>query len=121
MAVLDMVFPFLLIIGLILVILGVIYISHYLAVYSYHTFTLNTEKIIASKGLKSSTFFEMPLSDIETINVRQSFAGRILGFGNITLIDRDGIQVVLKGISHPVEFGRAVQAQMTEIQKSQPE
>jgi tetratricopeptide (TPR) repeat protein len=119
-AVLDIVYPFLLIIGLIIVILGVIYISHYLAVYSYHTFSLNTERIIARKGLKSSAFFEMPIIDIETITVHQSLAGRTLGFGNITLIDRDGIKVVLKGISHPVEFCRAVQAQMTEMQKSHP-
>lgn len=116
-----MVYPFLLIIGLVIVILGVINISHYLTVYSYHTFTLNTEKIIVSKGLKSHDFFEMPLSNIETINVRQSLAGHILGFGNITLMVRDGTQVMLKGISHPVEFCRAVQAQMTETQKNHPE
>lgn len=114
-AVLDVIFPFLLIIGLLLVLLGVVGVFRLLVVLFSHSFTLTSQKIIVHKGRNSSDSFEMPLTKLETVRYRQSLFGRLFGYGSIILATRAGVRKVLKGVQHPAEFYQAIQVQMTRV------
>ena len=47
-------------------------------------------RIIIKTGFIARNTFEMNLSKIESVNVDQSFMGRILGYGSMTIIGTGG-------------------------------
>jgi uncharacterized membrane protein YdbT with pleckstrin-like domain len=51
----------------------------------------------------------MNLSKIESVNVDQSFMGRILGYGSMTIIGTGGTREAFRNIRKPLEFRKAFQ------------
>jgi uncharacterized membrane protein YdbT with pleckstrin-like domain len=51
----------------------------------------------------------MNLSKIESVNVDQSFEGRMFGYGSITIIVTSGTRETFHNISKPIEFRKAFQ------------
>lgn len=70
-------------------------------------FVVTDRRIIIKKGLISYFTLEMNLGRIETVNVRQSILGRILGYGCITIIGTGGTRESFHDISNPLEFRRS--------------
>ena len=69
-------------------------------------FVITNMRVIIKKGWISRYTFEMNLNKIETVNVDQSFWGRIFGFGTITIVGTGGTREEAQNISKPLEFRR---------------
>lgn len=67
-------------------------------------FVVTNSRIIIKKGIISYYTLEMGLDRVETVNVRQSILGRILGFGSITVIGTGGTRKTFNEIKDPCGF-----------------
>jgi uncharacterized membrane protein YdbT with pleckstrin-like domain len=72
-------------------------------------FVITNRRIIIKTGFISRNTFEMNLSKIESVNVDQSFMGRILGYGSMTIIGTGGTREAFRNIRKPLEFRKAFQ------------
>lgn len=72
-------------------------------------FVITNKRIVIKRGLVARTTFEMNLNKVETVNVDQSFWGRIFGFGTITIIGTGGTRELFDSIRKPLEFRRRFQ------------
>ncbi|MBP8666469.1 MAG: PH domain-containing protein [Syntrophaceae bacterium] len=72
-------------------------------------FVITNKRLIMKTGLISRKTFEMNLQKIESVNVDQSFLGRILGFGAVTIIGTGGSKESFSDISKPLLFRRKFQ------------
>jgi len=72
-------------------------------------YVITNKRIIMKTGLISRKTFEMNLQKIESVNVNQSFWGRILGFGTVTIIGTGGSKESFSDISNPLLFRRKFQ------------
>jgi uncharacterized membrane protein YdbT with pleckstrin-like domain len=72
-------------------------------------FVITNRRIIIKQGFIARKTFEMNLSKIESVNVDQSFAARLFGYGSITIIGTGGTRESFKNISKPLEFRKAFQ------------
>lgn len=80
---------------------------------------VTTRRVVVKKGLLSRSTIEMLLNKIESIEVRESFLGRLLGFGTVVLIGTGGSSEPFRNMAHPLAFRREVQRQL-ESQGSAP-
>lgn len=72
-------------------------------------FVITNRRIIIKTGFISRSTFEMNLSKIESVNVDQSVAGRILQYGSITIIGTGGTKETFHDIASPLTFRKAFQ------------
>jgi uncharacterized membrane protein YdbT with pleckstrin-like domain len=72
-------------------------------------FVITNRRIIIKTGLIARKTFEMNLSKIESVNVDQTFMGRIFGYGSITIIGTGGTRESFHNIRKPLEFRKAFQ------------
>ena len=72
-------------------------------------FVITNKRIICKTGIFSRKTFEMNLNKIESVNVDQSFMGRILGYGSITIIGTGGTRESFPDIGHAVDFRKKFQ------------
>lgn len=72
-------------------------------------FVITNRRIIIKTGFISRKTFEMNLSKIESVNVDQTFMGRIFGYGSMTIIGTGGTRESFQNISRPLEFRKAFQ------------
>lgn len=72
-------------------------------------FAITNKRIIIKVGLIARRTIEMNLAKVESVTVKQGIIGRILGYGNITVIGTGGTDVPFKGISRPLDFRKAFQ------------
>lgn len=68
---------------------------------------ITNRRVVAKWGLISRDTIEMNLSKVETLKVKQSIMGRILGFGTIVVCGTGATQSPIKGIKDPLAFRRA--------------
>ena len=72
-------------------------------------FVITNRRIIIKTGFIARNTFEMNLSKIESVNVDQSFMGRIFGYGSMTIIGTGGTREAFHNIQKPIEFRKAFQ------------
>ena len=72
-------------------------------------FVITNKRIIMKTGLISRKTFEMNLQKIEAVNVDQSFWGRLLGFGSVSIVGTGGSRESFSDISKPLLFRRKFQ------------
>lgn len=72
-------------------------------------YAITNKRVIVKIGLIRRKTLEMNLSKIESVNVDQSIAGRILGYGAITIIGTGGTRETFSDISDPMRFRRIFQ------------
>lgn len=72
-------------------------------------FVITNRRIIIKTGLVARKTFEMNISKIESVNVDQTFFGRILRYGSITIIGTGGTRESFHNIRRPMEFRKAFQ------------
>jgi len=70
---------------------------------------------VVKQGLASRRTIEMLLSKIETIEVKETTGGRILGYGTIVLIGTGGTSEPFHNISHPLQFRSEVLQQLERL------
>jgi uncharacterized membrane protein YdbT with pleckstrin-like domain len=76
-------------------------------------FAVTNTRVLIKVGLIRRHSLELLLQKVEGIGVDQTFAGRILGYGTITVTGTGGTRESFQRISRPLEFRRHVQASLT--------
>ena len=76
-------------------------------------FAVTNTRVLIKVGLIRRHSLELLLQKVEGIGVDQTFAGRILGYGTITVTGTGGTRESFQRISRPREFRRQVQANLT--------
>lgn len=72
-------------------------------------FVITNKRIVVKTGIIARNTLEMNLSRIETVNVDQSFLGRILNYGSITIIGTGGTREEFYNIREPMIFRQKFQ------------
>lgn len=72
-------------------------------------FAITNKRVIIKVGFISRRTLEMNLNKIESVNVDQSFWGRIFGYGTLVVIGTGGTREPFQAISNPMAFRRKFQ------------
>ncbi len=67
---------------------------------------LTNRRVIAKRGFISRDTVEMNLSKVESLHVNQTLMGRMLGYGDVTVVGTGSSLEPLQGISDPLELRR---------------
>ena len=67
---------------------------------------LTDRRIIAKRGFIARDTVEMNLGKVESVHVSQSFFGRLLDFGDVTVVGTGSSLEPLRAISSPLELRR---------------
>lgn len=76
---------------------------------------VTTRRVVVKQGLFSRKTIEMLLNKIETIEVSEPMAGRMLGYGSITIVGTGGTSEPFHKIAHPLKFRSEVQQQLEKL------
>jgi uncharacterized membrane protein YdbT with pleckstrin-like domain len=72
-------------------------------------FVVTNKRVIIKTGIISRKTLEMNLNKIESVNVDQSIMGRLLGYGDVTIIGTGGTRESFPNIGNAVEFRKRFQ------------
>ncbi|MEO7066473.1 MAG: PH domain-containing protein [Rhodanobacter sp.] len=82
---------------------------------------VTNRRVVRKTGIVSRETTELRLASIETVDLRQSFWGRIFGYGNVEITGRGETAMVLDRIAHPIEVKREIEgAYASHIETSGP-
>jgi uncharacterized membrane protein YdbT with pleckstrin-like domain len=76
-------------------------------------FAVTTTRVIFKVGLVARYTTELLLTKVESIGVQQSLTGRILGYGDLTVIGTGGTREVFRRVRDPISFRNYVQQAST--------
>jgi uncharacterized membrane protein YdbT with pleckstrin-like domain len=71
---------------------------------------VTNKRVIYKKGIISRKSEEMKLNSIETVEIDQGIAGRIFGFGNVTVTGRGLSNVAFKSVDDPMAVKRKIES-----------
>jgi membrane protein YdbS with pleckstrin-like domain len=83
--------------------------------YASSEFAVTDKRVVAKLGFIERESLETLLSKIEAIGVDQGIAGRMLGFGTITITGTGGTEESFPRIADPLEFRRQIQSQVVDL------
>lgn len=72
-------------------------------------FGITNKRLIIKTGIISRNTLELNLSKIESVNVKQSLLGRIMGYGSLGVIGTGGTKEIFVKINNPILFRRKFQ------------
>lgn len=82
---------------------------------------VTNRRVVRKTGIVSRTTTELRLASIETVDLRQTFWGRIFGFGNVEITGRGETAMMLDRIAHPIEVKRDIEsAYSAHVEMQQP-
>lgn len=82
---------------------------------------VTNRRVVRKTGIVSRMTTELRLASIETVDLRQSFWGRIFGYGDVAITGRGETAMVLDRIAHPVEVKREIEsAYSAHVEAQQP-
>jgi uncharacterized membrane protein YdbT with pleckstrin-like domain len=70
---------------------------------------VTNRRVVRKTGIMSRETEELRLASIETIDLRQSVWGRMLGFGDIVLTGRGESSMIFGRIARPLDAKRAIE------------
>jgi hypothetical protein len=76
---------------------------------------VTTRRVMVKQGILKRKTIEMLLNKIETIEVSEPMAGRMLGYGSITIVGTGGTSEPFHKIAHPLQFRGAVLQQLEKL------
>ncbi len=76
---------------------------------------VTNRRVVIKTGLASRKTIEMLLNKVESIEVSETAAGRILGYGSIVVIGTGGTPEPFHKVAHPLEFRSQVQQQIEKL------
>ena len=76
-------------------------------------FAVTTKRVVIKVGFVKRRTLEVLLSKVEAIAVDQGIAGRMWGYGDITVSGTGGTKEPFKKVVNPLKFRQAVQAATT--------
>lgn len=100
------------VVGVALLLISGIYMASALMVRNAAEFVVTNKRVIVKMGIVRKRTAEMFLHKVESIGVDQTVAGRIFGFGTISINGTGGTIESFPTIANPFEFRRQVQEQI---------
>jgi uncharacterized membrane protein YdbT with pleckstrin-like domain len=84
-------------------------------------YTITNQRVMIERGMLSKSLNEIDLRSIDDTQFFQSFTGRLLGIGNVTLISSDKAfpTTVLHGIAKPREVREMIRASAYQVSQRQ--
>lgn len=79
--------------------------------YRTSEFGVTTKRVVFKVGLIRRRTLELLLRHVEAILVDQSVAGRLFGYGSVTLTGTGGVREIFHNVSSPLELRRRIQGQ----------
>lgn len=76
---------------------------------------VTNRRVVIKTGLASRKTIEMLLSKVESIEVKETAFGRMLGYGAIVVIGTGGTPEPFQKVAHPLEFRSQVQQQIEKL------
>ncbi len=76
---------------------------------------VTNRRVVIKTGLASRKTIEMLLNKVESIEVSETTAGRMLGYGTIVVIGTGGTPEPFHEVAHPLEFRSQVQQQIEKL------
>jgi uncharacterized membrane protein YdbT with pleckstrin-like domain len=70
---------------------------------------ISDDRISIIQGLLSKSVIDIPKSKIECININQSLLGRLLDYGDISIIGSGGTKEELTDIAHPFKLKKELE------------
>jgi uncharacterized membrane protein YdbT with pleckstrin-like domain len=70
---------------------------------------VTTHRVVRKTGIVSRETDEIRLTAVETIDLDQSFWGRLLGYGNVRVTGRGESRMLLNHVEDPVGVKRAIE------------
>jgi uncharacterized membrane protein YdbT with pleckstrin-like domain len=70
---------------------------------------VTNRRVVRKTGIVSRQTQELHLASIETIDLRQSAWGRILGFGDVVLTGRGEATMIFNRLKAPIDVKRAIE------------
>jgi len=71
---------------------------------------VTNRRVVRKTGIVSRQTEELRLASIETIDLRQTAWGRMLGFGDVVLTGRGESAVIFSRLANPLEAKRAIES-----------
>jgi uncharacterized membrane protein YdbT with pleckstrin-like domain len=71
---------------------------------------VTNRRVVRKTGIVSRETAELRLASIETIDLRQSAWGRMLGFGDVVLTGRGESAMIFSRLASPLEAKRAIES-----------
>jgi uncharacterized membrane protein YdbT with pleckstrin-like domain len=84
--------------------LGLLFFLHAYLRYISTELAITNKKIIAKFGFVSRDTIELLLPKVESIQVKQSFLGRMFNYGSVLVAGAGIPQAPVPGISSPIDF-----------------
>lgn len=82
---------------------------------------LTSRRIITKRGLVSRDTVEMNLSKVESLHVNQGLMGRLLNYGDVTVVGTGASLEPLRGIARPLELRKQLGGVVeSSVPKSKP-
>ena len=76
---------------------------------------VTNRRVVIKTGLASRKTIEMLLNKVESIEVSETAAGRMLGYGTIVVIGTGGTPEPFHKVAHPLQFRSHVQQQIEKL------
>jgi uncharacterized membrane protein YdbT with pleckstrin-like domain len=71
---------------------------------------VTNRRVVRKTGIISRETEELRLGSIETVELRQSTWGRLLGYGDVVLTGRGESAMVFTRLAHPIDAKRAIES-----------
>ncbi len=71
---------------------------------------VTNRRVVRKTGIVSRETAELRLASIETIDLRQSTWGRVLGHGDVVLTGRGESAMLFQRLAHPLDAKRAIES-----------
>jgi hypothetical protein len=73
---------------------------------------VTNRRLVIKKGLAGRNTIEMMLNKVESIEIRETAFGRMLGYGTVVVVGTGGTLEPFHKVAHPLEFRSQVQQQI---------
>ncbi len=80
--------------------------------YLFTEYGLTNNRVITKTGVISRSTEEMKLSKVETVEIKQSILGRIIGYGNVIVSGTGSSNVIISKVSNPIEVKKKIDSQL---------
>jgi hypothetical protein len=101
--------------GVVLLVSGVVVILVGMVRRNATEMAVTNRRVVIKTGLASRKTIEMLLSKVESIEVKETAFGRMLGYGAIVVIGTGGTPEPFQKVAHPLEFRSQVQQQIEKL------
>lgn len=89
-------------------IMGLWFISTYF-IYQFSSLTIKSSQLVLRKGFFTRFTTNIPVDKIESIDIRQSLAGSLFGYGDLEITGTGGTREIMTTISKPLTCRRHIE------------